>query len=889
MSGRGWADRLLDRALPKGPNGESIRGDLVQERDRRAEREGAPSANRWYARQAISIWLFSTRDRLLGHEWSSSRAVRGGRATGGLATDLRDGLRVIKRAPGYSTAVVLTLGVAMAATVSVFTVVRGVLLRDLPYPEPHQLIRIDGLQEGVPGEGGIDFPTFRDWHERVGSFASLAAFQGSEGVYVDAGIAEVWRGTAATRDFLETLRVEPILGSLYASDEGDIGEQSIYLSEHIWERRFSSDPGIVGQTIPFYEQSWVVRGVMPRGFGYADGGNDYWIPLRQSQWLEARGTGFMSIVGRLAPGTSVEVAQQELLATNRAIEEEVSQQLRPVILRSVTDVEREPVRLMLLTFLGAVGFFLLVACGNVANLALARTESRRRELAVRLSLGASRHRLLRQILAESTTLALIGGTVGTIGAIAGVQGLLAMAPSEMPQRDAIAIDPTVAIFALVLSIGAGVLFGAVPGLRGARIAGSGSARSNSTDRRSRATHQVLAGAQIALAVILLSGSALLVRSFVALNAVDTGFDGPEHILAAEMGLGRADYATPEQVLAFHDQILRGAAAIPGVESVGLSSHLPFSGSRVQFYVVREGEAYSRATATMMGAEMTNGDYRASLGLPLLRGRDPEFDASGRSPTQEILINEVAADALWPGQDPIGRSFSFDVEEGQYSSAASYYTVAGVVPNVADGSLDSAAEPRAYYSFPDFLQLYQFISGRFFYLTVRASGDPFRIVEPLRQLVLGLDPNAPLRSVHSLEQLLRETTIPARFRTVTLTAFAVLAAIVALLGVYGVMAYGVAASVRDIGVRMALGARSTEVRGEVLRQAFGVVAIGGGIGLGVAAALGPVMEAMLFDISARDPATLGGVLLLVLFGSLAAAYLPAKRASRVDPIRVLRQE
>lgn len=888
MSRRSFADRILDAALSGEATRAAIRDELERERDARSAREGRRAGDRWYLRQAVSVWAFATRDRWLGTPWTGQTPLLvGGRER--LIQDLADGVRTLRRSPGYSVAVMLTLALAMTATSSVFAVVNGVLLKDLPYPDGDRIVRFDALRDGVPTQGGLDYPTIQDWRERFATVTSISAYQASEGVYVGDGIAEVWTGQATDRDYLRVTGIEPFLGRWYAGTESGLGAQTIVLSHEIWERRFGSDPGIVGRTIDFAESTWTVQAVMPSGFTILGEPFDYWMPIRRTQWSESRGTGVFQVVGRLEEGVSLEAARDELAAISANLEEVYPGEIRDVVLRRAVDVEREPVRAVLWVLFGAVGFLLLVACANVAGLALARTESRREELAVRRSLGATGRRVASQIVVESVILSMLGGGLGLVGAEVGVRGLLALAPPDLPQRAAIQTDPTVGFFALIVAITCGVAFGAVPGMRATRRGGLRPSAARSTSRASRRTHAALASIQVGLAAVLLSGSALLLRSFSEMSAVETGFVEPERILMVEMGLGRDRYGSAQEVLTFQQELMESVHALAMVESVGLSTHLPFTGSRLQAAVVREGEPYERGKGPQMGIETINGAYRDALGLELSMGRDPTVAPSGVEASREVLVNETGAALLWPGENPLGRRFSFDLDEGQVPADSTLYTVVGVVPDVSDGGLDHDVRPRAYYDLRDFRRQYSFITGRFFYLTVRTAGDPRAAVDPIRSIVRRLDPNAPLRSVSSLEALVRDTTLPIRFRTVALTLFAVLAGLVAMLGVYGVMAYGVQTSMRDFGVRLALGAPASGVRAAVLNRALVVVSIGLVGGLVGSLALGPLLESLLFGVSAWDPPTLLTVLLLSGLGGLAAAWIPAARASRADPVRILKAE
>lgn len=888
-----WLGRIVGRVLPEGPTRDAILGDLREERRRCAKRRGAAAAHRWYAVQAFSVVAYAAFDRVRGHAWGrgTSRAARSG-APGepprrSRTPVVRESFRVLRTAPGYSLAVILTLGVAMSSTVVVFAAIRGVLFRDLPYPDADRLVRVDRLSEEGASDGGVSYPNFRDWSEQLPYFEETAAYQGSEGTYVGEDFAEIWTGIASTPELLSVLGIAPHLGTHYGPGEGDIGMRTIILSHELWERRFGADPSIVGTSVTFGNESWTVQAIMPRGFSFPEPGIDFWRPLPNSQFLQSRGSGFLRTLMRLPADAELDVVRPEFYAAVEAIDQEHGDWEHGVLLRSYDEVETAAVRRVLWIVMGAVGFFLLAACANVAGLALARTETRRRELSLRRVLGANRGGIFGMLLAESCVLSVLGGVVGVLGTVGGLKVLLALAPQDLPRREEIYLDAEVVLFAFFVALLAGVAFGLLPGLRGARVHQDAlRAGASGTSRRSRRTHRLLAGVQVALAVTLLSGSGLLLRSFAELNGIDSGFTGTDRTLVVEIGLDNRRW-TSEEVLAFHRQLLDAVQSRNGVEAVGLSSLLPFSGSNIVASVTREGEIYRRGQGPQSDLEMVNGDYIATMGLPLLRGSG--LSTTGDIPERHTVVNRAAAELLWPGENPIGKRLSFDVEVGQTSGEETFFTVVGVVGDALDGGLDREMRPRAYYSFPDILRHYTFISGRFFYLVARTVDEPTNHVEAIRQAVHALDPGIPLRNVTTMERLIDETTLPARFRATLITVFAGLSVIVALLGVYGVMSYGVASSVRDIGVRLTLGAESRTVRSGVLRGALVVAGIGGLIGLAAATLITPVLESVLFQVSDRDPSILLAALLAVIAGSLIAAYLPAARASRVDPIQVLRQE
>ncbi len=883
MNRRSWSRRILRRVLADDARGRAIRTELEQEHRERTAAEGAGPADRWLLRQALSVAGWSLRDRLSGRPWGAPGSPLGP------AQAVRDSLRSLSRAPGYSMAIVLTLGAAMVATVSVFTVVHGVLLRPLPYPDPGGLVRIDALRDGTPGDGGIDYPAVRDWRENIDGLEGIAVWTGAEGIYAAGGVSEVWRGTSMSPELFETVGVRPALGSWYGPGEGGLNAMTIHLSHDLWERRFGADPDIVGTTISLSDASWVVQGVMPRGFTWPDRETQYWVPLRDSPFMHDRGSGFLHVGARLAPGTTLETARLELDRFTERLRAEVGDDVRSVIVRSVAEVQQAPVRRALWTLMGAVGLVLMVACANVSGLSLARTETRKREWSVRVSLGAHRRHLVAGLVAENALLALAGGAVGLAGALAGVEGLVALAPADLPRRDAIAIDPVVVAFAFGMSLLIGLLAGLLPGLRAAASAAPGAHRSLGGGPRSHRTHAALAAAQIALSVVLLAGAGTLLRSFARLNAVDPGFPNPGRLWVAEVGLTDDRYPDLAAILDYHRTLLERATELPEVQSAGLTSHLPFSGSRLEAAMVREGDVFERGATPVIGIEVWNGLYREALGLPLLRGRDPRRDPSGETAVREVVLNEAAADRVAPGGDALGMRISFDVEPGQPSPPETFYEVVGIVPDVLSGTLDRAATPRAYYDVQEFRRAYGFVSGRYFYAVFRTSSDTPALAQALREIAGAIDPGTPLRSLATLESLVRQTTVSARFRTLSLGLFAVLAVAVALLGVYGVMAYSVATGQRRIGIQKALGAPSATVGRMVLLRAAAIAGAGAGIGAVAAVALAPLLDAMLYEIPSRDPGTLAAVVALAAGGALAAAAAPARRAARVDPMRILREE
>jgi predicted permease len=746
---------------------------------------------------------------------------------------------------------------------------------------------VDRVHEGAPEAGAVSYPDLLDWRRSTPSLDGIAGHTEYSATYVGEGVAEIWDGLAVTPNLLQVLGLSPAVGVGVPDGEVTPGDKVILLGHHLWERRFGADPALIGRSLQLDGESWQVVGILPPGFEYPRQGVDILVPLPDNWTLANRGAGMLTAVARLAPGVSLEAARTEVSSVVRTIDEEYTGGREGVVVRRYSDVVVAPVRRVLLIFMAAVVLLLLAACANVAGLALGRTEMRAHELAVRTSLGAGRARLARLLLVESLMVALAGGGVGLLLSVFGVRALVAGAPVDLPRRSAVALDPGVLLFAVSATVAAGVLFGFLPALKGAAGARMGLLRSG---RRStvegRRVQELLAAAQIAVGVVLISGAGHLLRSFATLTSVDPGFR-TEGALVVELGLEDARYRSLDATLSFHQLLMDQVRGLPGVTDVGLTTHLPFSPARISVAVARAGESFSPNSAPEVALEMYDGDYFRAMGIDLVRGTIPS-KALGTGERQ-VVVSETTARELWPGEDPLGHGFSFDVEEGQPSPEETLFTVAGVVTDVRKGSLEEPPAALAYYYLPDFRQHFGFVSGRYFFLVVATDGDPTTLIEPTRRVLAALDPGLPVRSVTTLDGLVRASTVPARFRTFVLSVFSILAIAVAFVGVFSVTAFGVSRKRREIGIRMALGASAPRERWLVLRRVGLITGCGSAVGLVGALLTGPVLSAVLFQIPPRDPRTLLTVLVLTLGGCLIAAYPPALRASRVDPMRVLREE
>ncbi len=898
----GWVDRLLERFLDS-PCGRAIRADLHEEMGTRAERDGAAPARRWFLWQAVTVLAWALLDRVRGRGWRNTPTWSPRYSMGGLGPFPRDGvvgldlsrrfhdsLRVFRRSPAYAAAIVGTLGIALGLTLSVLAAVNGVLLTELPYVESEGLVRIDRVgDDGLPDGGGVSFPDLTDWSTSLRTATGVEGWHRLELTSIEGGVADVWTGTATTPGMLELLGVRPFVGTLYdlEAGEGLPGETSVYLAHALWRRRFGGDPSIVGHTITLSERSWTVRGVMPPGFAFPDASSDFWAPLPRTSLLPNRAAGFLTVLARLSPGQSLDAARAEISSVVAEIDRENGSPHRAVAVRPLAEVVVGPVRRSLWVLLAAVCFFLLVACANVAGLSLSRVEGRRRELSVRRSLGATGGQIWRELIVEAVALSIAGAALGAVLALGGVQLLLALAPADLPRRDEVALDPSVLGVGFLLAVVCGVAFGLIPGFRGRRLSVAPLRSHSGSLRGQQHIHHLIAGAQVALAVLLLSGSGLLLRSFQRLTAVETGMADPAGVLTAQLSLGRERWRTAEGVIRFHRRLLEETEALPGVRSAAITTHLPFSGTFINAAVVPEGQVYRRDSAVSVEIEVVGGDYFGALGIQIVRGRG--FAPAGELDGRSVVINETAARLLFPGKDPIGQSFSFDVEEGERSSAESQSTVIGVAADVLDHGLDRERSARAYYGFPSFRRRWGFLSGRFFFMAVRTESEPMSVLGDVRRVVAAIDPVVPVRDPQTLEGRMLATVRTERFRTVTLTFFAVLATIVSAIGIHGVVALGVRRGMREIGVRMALGEGSASVRRRILWSAGVITFMGSTVGIGATILVAPVFDAALFGVPTHDPATMIAVVATTLLSGMGAAWRPALRASRVDPIDVLRED
>ncbi|HEV2425916.1 MAG TPA: ABC transporter permease [Terriglobia bacterium] len=806
-----------------------------------------------------------------------------------LIQDIRYGLRQMRRSPGFTIAAVLTLALGIGANTAIFSVVDAVVLRPLPFPQPDRLMAAGLMNPRDPQAhtpyGVLDYRTA---HDRQHAFASFAGLAEGEGAFTYTGGAEPIRahGTAATAAFFSVLGVQPILGRAFSPDADVPGhDREIVLSHSFWARHFGADPGALGRSMVLDSETYTIVGVMPSDFHFGWHNNDELWPVLQVQPRNVRYPYWILPIGRLKPGLTPAEATADLSAIARDVQRQFPQSdlsaatVEPLKTRIVGEV-----RLPLLILFGAVGLVLLIATVNVANLEVARSTARHREMAIRAALGAGRSRITRQVLTESLLVAGSGGLLGLFMAYWGVNALLALAPGEMPRISEVAVDGQVLMFTAAVSLLCGVLFGLAPSLHGLgrRLDETlrGGSQNLAEQRSGRGLRSALVAVEVSLSLVLLIGAGLLLRSFDRLSNTSPGFN-PQPLLSTVISLPPSRYPDNGHVVSFYDRLLDRVQSLPGVAAAGISMSLPpdLLNMRNPFWVPTQPVV--PGTSLPLAVELTvSSSYFRTLAVPLLRGR--LFDDSDRGRSDPILIiNDAMARRYYPGQNPVGQR----IKTGDPNPQAPWETIVGVVGDVKYSGLDGPPEPTLYVPY---FQNYWPAFSREMFLVVRASDDPRSVSSSLRAAVRGLDRDMPI-DLHTMNDLLAESVAQPRFRTLLLGLFAGMALILAAVGIFGVMAYGVSRRTQEIGVRMALGASRREVLRMVLVEGSRVVLVGIGIGLAEAFAVSRLIRSLLFGVQPSDPITFVGVPLLVMLVALLACYIPARRATKIDPLAALRYE
>jgi putative ABC transport system permease protein len=805
-----------------------------------------------------------------------------------LRQDVRFAARALARRPSFLAITVLTLALGIGANAAIFSVVDAALLKPLPYADPDRLVSVWPEGAMMPG-------IFVEVRNGTRTVAPMAGY--SEGVAVSmTGASEPARlvQSEVTSRFFDALGVKAEVGRTFLEGEDLPGRDRIAVLGHaLWQQRFGGDPSVVGRPVVIDGVARMVVGVMPPGFRFPSPDIDFWVPVS----LDASpanigrfwGTSHLNVVGRLRPGVSVRQAEQEVAVLVDRSRASFPWRMPDAWGKNVTVVPLErkvtgDVGPMLVVLFGAVALVLLIACVNVANLLLSRAAAREREIAIRASLGAGRGRIVRQLLTESVMLALLGGVVGLAVGAVGVRALLLMLPAGMPRVTEVAIDARVMAFTMLIALTTGVAFGTAPALRASRPtlqAVLGATRNAGGSLARRRLSEWLVVAQIALGVVLVAGAGLLIKSFWRLHQVELGFR-PEQVIAADVPIPSFASDSAVRAPAFYDAVLEQARAIPGVTSAALASGLPFGGAgSMQSSFAAEMEAYPLAPgapAPMLVRTVVSDDYFKTLGIPLLRGRG--FDAADRSgPSAVALVDELTARRLWPNAEAIGQRF-------RPVWVKQWITVVGVVGTVKRDSLSSTGEVSVYLPMGRTAGFY--VSTEMS-LVVRGTGDLSALQSGVRAAVAAVDRTVPVNGVRPLTDLVSNSAARPRFTMLLLATFAAVALTLGAVGIYGVVAYAVQRRTREIGVRMALGARATDVLGMVLREGGALAAAGVTLGIIGAFAASRLLAGFLFGVTPSDPAVFVAVPALLGLVAVGACVIPARRASRVDPMVALRSE
>jgi putative ABC transport system permease protein len=886
------AERVMRALIGSQPSSTFVVGDLREEYDGVRRRWRGVAAWLWYSVVAVRIGLRFWWERQ-GVEGRAAPVARGQRAStiagDSMRVELKQALRFLVRRPGFSAAIVLTVALAIAATTVAYAVVDGVLLERMPYRDPDGLVVV--WEHNLPRDrvdNVVSPANFLAWRDRATSFEGLAAVVAFSAVVTGWDEPERAGGVQASASVFELIGATPLRGRLYGEADDQPGaERVLVLSEDYWRRRYGGDDAVIGQTIRVNDNPVTIVGVLPArydvpvaaNFG-GPGTHDIWLPPRFDEQARTAGGRFLQVFGRLGPGVTLEGARSEMgtLAVRLRDEFPVRQAGWDVTVRTLREQVVGDIRGLVLVIFGAVCLVLLIACGNVANLLLTRASARQQEMAVRSALGAGRGRLVRQLLLESVLLSAVGGVVGLILAFWALRSLIAAAP-DIPRIETLGIDASVIGFALLATFTTALLFGLAPALHiaGGDVAGWLKERGVSSGRRrGNRLRGALVVAQVALSLILLVGAGLLIRSFANRIALGIGFD-MERMLTAEIQLPGTRYGEESAQAGFFEELVTRVQSIPGVESATAITFAPLTGagSATTFWPL-DRPMPEPASQPVADVRWIHRDYHRTLGLPLVAGRF--FDETDREGVPlRVVINEAGARELWPNESAVGKRIAMPWGDTLQAE------VIGVVGDVLFNGPETERRTMLYWEHRQFRSFSQMT------LMTRVAGDPNAVIAGIRASVAALDPQLPLYNVRTVEELYGDALARPRFATVSLGLFAGLGLLLAAIGIYGVIAYVTQQRSREIGIRLALGADRSSVLRMVVSQGARLVAVALIIGTAGALALTRLMQGLVFDVSTTDPPTFLAMAGLLAAIALIACWLPARRASTIDPVEAIRYE
>ena len=806
-----------------------------------------------------------------------------------LLQDVRYALRMLAKNPAFTAIAVMALALGIGANSAIFSVVNAVLLRPLPFKHPEQLLMVweNAAHMGFP-KNTPSPANFLDWQKQAQSFTGMAAMVERSFNLTGVGEPERLDGRRVSANLFDLLGVPALLGRTFVPDDDRPGTHVVLLSYSLWQRRFGSDPAVIGRALTLNGESYTVVGVMPRLVqlpGFANRKDQLWVPIAFPREEAAqRGNHFLGVIARLKPGVTLKQAQAEMETIAARLAQQypdyntrIGAVVMPVHEEVVGDIKPA-----LFILLGAVGFVLLISCANVANLLLARAAVRQKEIALRLALGASRSRLTRQFLTESVLLALFGAGLGLLLALAGIRIMKIFIPSTISQVEAIHIDARVLIFTAVVAVLTGIAFGLAPAIHGSHLNLNDTLKEGGRDsaggmKGNRARGLLVIG-EVAVSFVLLVGAGLLINSFFHLRNLDPGFRA-DHLLTMKVDLSEGKYPDRDRRTAFFDELIRQVRALPGVQSAAVAGNLPLTYNGDSMTISVEGvpdpppdqrpDVIFRAVGP---------DYFGTMGIPIIRGRD--FTDEDKTDAKDaVVISEKTAQHFWPGQDPIGKR----LKPGSSTTNFPWREVIGIVKDVRQNDLIAPPKMQMYFNYR---QLKDLAANA---LVVRTSIDPMSLAIPVRNAIWSVDKDQTVADIDTMDNIVAEAVARQRFSMLLLGLFAILALLLASVGIYGVMSYSVAQRTREIGIRIALGARRADVLQMTVKQGLKLVGVGMMIGLAAAFLLTRLLASLLFGISATDPITFVGISVVLLAVAILASYVPALRATKVDPITALRAQ